>query len=177
MFKKVIIALAVAIALPVVASAQKFGTVDVNEIFTNLPETKAAQTQLAEASKKYEDEFKKLQDEFDKKLQEYQALGQDAPASIKERREQELQELSNKIQQFRNTASQDLEKQNQTLLAPIQSKISDAIKAVGQEGSFTFIFENAMPIFSGKDVIDVTSAVKNKLGISGTSAATPAPKK
>ena len=165
MFKKVIITLAFAFALPVLAMAQKFGSVDVNAIFSAMPETKAAQTQLAEASKKYEEEFKKLQEEFDKKFQEYQALGTDAPASIKERREQELQEYNEKIQQFRQTASQDLEKQNQTLLAPIESKINEAIKAVGQEGGFTFILQNGMALYEGKDVVDVTPAVKTKLGI------------
>lgn len=165
MFKKVIIALAFAFALPVLAAAQKFGTVDVNSIFTAMPETQAAQTQLAEASKKYEDEFKKLQDEFDKKFQEYQGLAQDAPSSIKDLRQQELQSLNDKIQQFRQTASQDLEKQNQTLLAPIETKINEAIKAVGQEGAFTFIFQNGIALFEGKDVVDVTPAVKAKLGI------------
>lgn len=165
MFKKVIIALAVAFALPVVASAQKFGTVDVNSIFSAMPETQTAQAQLAEASKKYEDEFKKLQDEFDKKFQEYQALPADGPASIKERREQELQEFNQKIQQFRETASQDLQKQQQTLLAPIESKINDAIKAVGQEGGYTFILQDGMALFQGKDVVDITPTVKTKLGI------------
>jgi len=165
MLKKVIIALAFAFALPVLAAAQKFGTVDVNAIFSAMPESQAAQNQLTEASKKYEDEFKKLQEEFDKKFQEYQGLAADTPANIKERREQELQELSNKMQQFRNTAAQDLERQNQTLIAPIEQKLNEAIKAVGQEGSFTFIFQNGMPLFAGKEVIDITATVKAKLGI------------
>ncbi len=165
MFKKVIIALAFAFALPVLAAAQKFGVVDVNTIFSAMPETQAAQNQLAEASKKYEEEFKKLQEEFDKKFQEFQALGTDAPASIKERREQELQELSNKMQQFRSTAQQDIDKQQQTLLAPIEQKINEAIKAVGQEGGYTFILPDGMALFQGSTVVDATPAVKTKLGI------------
>lgn len=165
MFKKVIIALAFAIALPVFAAAQKFGTVDVQSIFAIMPETKTAETQLAEASKKYQDEFKKLQEEFDKKYQEFQALDANGPASIRERREQELQEYSQKMQQFRMTAEQDLEKQQQTLLAPIEAKINDAVKAVGQEGGYTFIFQNGIALFQGSDVTDITSAVKAKLGV------------
>ncbi len=165
MFKKLIIALAFAIAIPAVASAQKFGIVDVNAIFNAMPETQAAQTQLAEASKKYEEEFKKLQEEGQKKLQEYQALAADTPAQIKERREQELTELGQKIDQFQQTASQDLQKQNQTLMAPIEKKLNEAISAVGQEGGYTFIFQNGQPLYSGKDVIDVTAAIKAKLGI------------
>ncbi len=165
MFKKVIIALTFAFALPVLAAAQKFGTVDAQAIFAAMPETQTAQTQLAEASKKYEDEFNKLKEEFDKKFQEYQALDQNSPASIKERREQELQQLDQKMQQFRMTAQQDLEKQQQTLLSPIETKINDAIKAVGQEGGYTFIFQAGLATFVGKDVVDVTPDVKAKLGV------------
>ena len=67
MIKKIVLALAIAaIALP--AAAQKFGIVDASSIITALPETTAAQNQLNEASKKYEDEFKKLQDEFNKQF-------------------------------------------------------------------------------------------------------------
>lgn len=165
MLKKILVIAAVALVLPVIAAAQKFGVVDVNAIFTAMPETTAAQTQLQEASKKYEGEFTKLQEEVNKKIQEYQALAADTPDAIKERRQQEIQELGQKVDTFRNTASQDLERQQQQLMAPIQQKLSDAIKAVGQEGAYTFIFENGIPIFVGADVTDVTTAVKAKLGL------------
>ena len=165
MFKKVLTVVAVALALPVIVAAQKFGTVDVNAIFSAMPETTAAQTQLQEANKKYEEEFKKLQEEVDKKYQEFQALPESTPESIKERRMQEIQELAQKIDTFRNTASQDLQRQQEQLMAPIQQKIVDAIKSVGQEGSYTMIFENGIPAYVGTDVTDVTPAVKGKLNI------------
>jgi outer membrane protein len=165
MFKKVIIALAIAVALPVVAAAQKFGVVDVNSIFTVMPETTSAQNQLAEASKKYEEEYKKIAEEVDKKFQEYQSLDASTPESIKERRLQEVQELNAKADKFRQTASEDLQKQQQQLMAPIEQKIFDAIKAVGQEGNYTFIFQDGMAAYQGSDVVDVTTAVKTKLGI------------
>lgn len=165
MLKKVILVLAAAIALPVAMSAQKFGVVDAQSIITGMPEFTAMQTQITEASKKYEEEFKKLQEEFDKKYAEYQALGQDAPQSIKERRESELTEYGQKIEQFRNTASQDLQRQQQTLMAPIEQKIMEAIKSVGQEGAYTFIFQDGTAPYQGTDVINVTDAVKAKLGV------------
>ena len=165
MLKKVLAVMAVALLLPAIAAAQKFGTIDVNAIFTAMPETTAAQTQLQEVSKKYEAEYKKLEEEVNKKVQEFQALAADTPQSIKDRRQQEIQELAQKVVTFQNTASQDIQRQQQQLMAPIQQKITDAIKAVGQEGSYTFIFENGMAAFQGTDVVDVTPAVKAKLGL------------
>ena len=165
MFKKLIIAVAFAIALPLAMSAQKFGVVDVDAILPNLPEFKSVQEQLENASQNYQQEFSKLQEEFDKKFAEYQGLDANTPASIKERRESELQELGQKIEQFRNTASQDLQRQQQTLMAPVQQKVIDALNSVGQEGSYTFIFQAGQAAYQGKDVIDVTTDVKTKLGI------------
>lgn len=167
MIKRLI--LAVLVALPFSAFAQKFGVVDLDNVFQAMPETATAQTQLTDASKKYEDEFAKLREEVDKLFAEYQNLQKDpsTPDAIKERRLSELQERDQKVQQFRNTASQDLARLQEQLMAPIQQKIGEAVKAVGQEGGYTFIFPNeqGLLLYTGTDVIDVTATVKTKLGI------------
>ena len=150
--------LAIMIAFPMSLFAQKFGVINTNELMTSLPEMKSVQEQM-------EDEFAKLQEEFNKKFQEFQALEASTPETIKERRTQELQEIDTKIQRFRETAQQDLQRQNQQLLAPIQEKVMKAIQSVGAEGKFTFIFENGMSLYTGADVTDVTPLVKTALGI------------
>lgn len=165
MIKKLVLAVAVALALPVVANAQKFGIVNPDEIISQLPEFTTMQTQIEEASKSYESEFEKLREELDKKYTEFQSLPEDTPQSIKDRRIAEIQELDGKMQQFRNTAQQDLQRQQQTLFAPIEQKLIDAINAVGQEGGFTFIFQDGQAAYTGKDVINVTPEVKAKLGL------------
>lgn len=164
MIKKLLLALA--IILPLSALAQgKFGIVNTNEIFTVMPETAKAQADLDAAQKKYEGEFKGLTDEYQKKVNDFQALPADTPDAIKERRVQEIGELEQRIQDFRQKIAADLQRQQEALLAPIQQKIMDAIKLVGEEGNFTFIFENMVPVFAGKDVTDVTPLVKAKLGL------------
>lgn len=165
MIKKLI--LAIAFALPISIFAQKFGVVDVEAIITNMPEYTAVQTQINDASQKYQAELDKLNEEMNKKFTEYQALDQDAttPQSIKERRMQEIQDLDTKIKQFTNTASQDLQRQQMQLMAPVEQKFQDAIKSVGQEGNYTFIFQKGMALYDGTSVIDVTNDVKSKLGM------------
>ena len=165
MIKKIIIALLV--AMPMSMMAQKFGKVDVENVLTAMPEYTQVQTQLQDASSKFQAELDKLQEEFNKKYGEFQELLKDTatPESIKERRMQELQELDNKIQQFRNSAAQDLQRQQQQLMAPVEQKFQDAIKAVGSEGNFTYISANGQFLFEGSNVEDVTALVKTKLGI------------
>ena len=162
MIKKLL--LAVLIALPSLAFAQKFGIVNTQAIMQDMPEVKAAQAEMETASKKYDDEFKALQTEMQKKYEELQkAQEEKAPETILNRRMSELQDLDQKIQQFRQTASQDLQRQQEQLLAPIQQKVINAINAVGAEGNYTFSFENTAPVYVGSDVTDVTNSVKTKL--------------
>lgn len=167
MFKKILLVLAV--ALPMTAAAQKFGTVRLDEVFSAMPESTEMQNTLAEASKKYEAEFQKLQEEVNKLYTDFQTIQNDAntPDAIKERRMQEIQDRASKVEQFRQTATQDLQRQQEQLMAPIQSKINEAVKTVGKEGSFTFIFpeEPALILYQGTDVTDVTALVKTKLGL------------
>ena len=167
MFKKILIALVV--ALPLSTFAQKFGVVDLEAIFAAMPGSQAMQTQLVDTSKKYEEEYTKIAEELNKRFADFQSIQNDAntPESIKERRIQEIQELQQKADQFRNTAEQDIARLRETLMAPIQTKIQDAVKAVGAEGSFTFIFphEPALLLYTGNDVVDVTPDVRTKLGL------------
>ena len=166
MFKKIL--LAIALILPISAIAQtKFGVVDLEPIFQSLPEFTAMQTQLTDSSKKYEEEFQKLQDEVNKLYADFQTIQNDpqTPESIKERRMQDIQTRYEKLTEFRNTAEQDLQRLQQQLMVPIHQKVTEAIKAVGQEGSYTFIFPNepSMLLYQGVDVVNLTEAVKAKL--------------
>lgn len=164
MIKKIL--LAILIALPLCGFAQgKFGSIDVQSVIQAMPEFASMQSALEASSKTYEAEFQKLRDEFNKKYTEFQQLDESTLQSIRERRIQELQELDQKIQQFQATASQELQRQQEQLMAPIQTKLQDAIKAVGDEGNYTFIFENLAAAYTGRDVVDVTPLVKTKLGI------------
>ncbi len=157
--------LAIMIALPMSVFAQKFGVINTQALMETMPEMKTVQEQMEASAKKYQAEFDKLQEEFKKKYDEFQALEESTPQTIKDRRMQEMQELDAKIQQFRETAMQDQQRQQQQLMAPIQEKVMKAIQSVGDEGGYTFIFENMMPVYTGKDVTDITESVKARLGV------------
>lgn len=163
MLKKVL--LAALVAIPAMGFAQKFGVIDTQTLVQSMPEMTEVQSQIEASSKTFEKEFKSLQDEFQAKFEEFQKMEESTPQTIKDRRMQELQDLDQKIQQFRQTASQELQKQSETLMAPIRQKVFTAIQSVGTEGGYTFIFENTVPIFSGQEVKDITPEVKAKLGI------------
>lgn len=167
MIKKIILAAALAFPMLAAAQAPKFGTVNAEDVFAVMPESKAAQDEIAAASKQYEDEYQKLNEEMQKKFAEYQSLQTDAatPQSIKDRRLQEMQDLDQKAQQFAQTAQQDLQRKQAQLMQPIQEKLIKAIQEVGANNGFTMIFPEGLAPYASADVIDVTPLVKAHLGI------------
>ena len=167
MIKKFLLAALVAFPMCIAAQTLKFGTVNSQEIFNLMPEKATAESTLQSVSEKYQTEFTNLQQEFEKKYKEFQELDPSTPQSIKDRRAQELQENNQKIQNFQQMASQDLQKQQETLLAPITEKIQQAIQAVGAEGGYTFIYDLSIPcvVYTGTGAEDVTPQVKANLGI------------
>ena len=154
--------------LPMSVFAQKFGHIRTQEILTIMPEYTKAQTDIQTMQKQYEDEMKRLQDEVNKKFTAYQQEQANLPKNIQERRQKELQELNERGMQMGQDAQQQLQQSWMQMLEPIAKKIDDAIKAVGQEGGYVYIFDlNAtqIPFINETYSTDVTSAVQAKLGL------------
>ena len=166
MLKK--IALLLMLVLPMSVFAQKFGHIKTQEILTVMPEYTKAQTDIQTMQKQYQDEMKRLTDEIQKKFAAYQQEQANLPKNIQERRQKELQELNERGMQTQQDAEQQLQQSWMQMLEPIAKKIDDAIKAVGQEGGYVYIFDlNAtqIPFVNETLSTDVTGAVKAKLGL------------
>ena len=166
MLKK--IALLLLLIAPMSVFAQKFAHVKFAEILTVMPEYTKAQTDIQAQQKQYEDEMKRASDELTKKFTEYQQEQANLPKNIQERRQKELQELNEKGMQFQADAQQQLQKAYAEMMEPIYKKIDDAIKAVGQEGGYVYIFDlnrTDIPFVNESLSTDVTPAVKGKLGL------------
>ena len=162
------IALLLLLIAPMSVFAQKFGHVKFAEILTVMPEYTKAQTDIQAQQKQYEDEMKRASDELTKKFTEYQQEQANLPKNIQERRQKELQELNEKGMQFQADAQQQLQKAYAEMMEPIYKKIDDAIKAVGQEGGYVYIFDlnrTDIPFVNESLSTDVTPAVKGKLGL------------
>ena len=166
MLKK--IALILLLIAPMSIFAQKFGHIRTQEILTIMPEYTKAQTDIQTMQQQYDDEMKRLGEELNKKFTAYQQEQANLPKNIQERRQKELQELNERGMQMQQDAQQQLQQSWMQMLEPIAKKIDDAIKAVGQEGGYIYIFDlNAtqIPFINETQSTDVTSAVKAKLGL------------
>lgn len=166
--KKILLTLVAALAFPLMmsAQAQKIAIVDTQAVLTAMPETAAMQAELDALMKKYEDTLVVMREEFQKKYQEYIAEQETLLESIRTRREQEIQDLANRIDGLNQEAQQDLQKKQVELFTPIQTKIRNAITAVGNENGYTYILDASTVLFlNNSSAIDATPQLRAKLGI------------
>ena len=159
--------LAALIALPMSVFAQKFAHVNTATIIQAMPEYTAAQNEMQTLTKTYEDELKRMQDEFKSKLDDYEKNQATLPDAVKQRRESELQDLNQRMQQYYQTSQEELQKAQQTKMQAITAKVTEAIKEVGTAGGYVYVMDvtSGIPFINETLSTDVTAQVKSKLGI------------
>ena len=152
---------------PLALFAQKFGHLNSADIIQLMPEYTTAQTELQNLEKQYTNELQMMETELAKKGEAYEKEKATLPVNIQQRREQELQELYGRMQQFYQDSQLKLQQASQEKMAMLTEKIGKAIKEVGVAGGYLYIFDVAsgIPYISETLSTDVTAAVKAKLGI------------
>ncbi|MDD5861483.1 MAG: OmpH family outer membrane protein [Prevotella sp.] len=148
---------------PMTMFAQKFAKVNTQTIMQAMPEVAKANGDMQALQKQKENELKAMQDELQRKVDEYQKAQSTMNATAKKAKEDELNQLNQKIQQAYQDGQNELQKKSAELLAPIQEKVRNAIDAVGKAGNYTYIFEDGVAIYAGPMVEDVTAKVQAKL--------------
>ena len=161
--KKIIFMLA--LVLPMLVNAQKFGHINSQELLAAMPELKDMQAKLDTLANQYEVQFANMQEEFNKKVAEFQQQQSTMTAGVREFRQQEIAEMEQRIYLFRQTAQEDLQKKQQEFMAPIQQRMLDAIKKVSQAQGCTYVFEAMTLHYIAPDALDLMPLVKKELGI------------
>ena len=161
------ILLAILMMAPTALWAQKFAHVNSQEIIQAMPEYATARAEIEKLQQQYEADLKSMQDELQKKSDAFDKEQATLPDNIKQRRQQELQDMYQKIQQSYQDNNQALQKAQQEKMQSITTKMLDAIKQVGDAGGYVYIMESGagIPYISSTLSTDVTAQVKQKLGL------------
>lgn len=146
----------------------RFGNIEMETIFALLPENKIVEDELAQLQAAYDDEIQKMGEDYQLKVNDFVAVQQSLDPNIAEARAQEIEQLQQRIQQFRKKAAQSLREQRQAKTAPIIERVSQAIKAVGERYGYTYIFDlkqAGILYFSPEQCDDITPLVRLELGL------------
>ncbi len=176
---KIVLAVAVVLFSSHAFAQLKFGHINSTELIQLMPETKKADTTLRKFGESLDTQLKTMSAEYQTKLQTYQSKRDSLPDAVRSIKEQELQDLGGRIQDFQQTAQESIQKKKEELYGPILKKAEDAIKGLAKEKGYAYIFDTApgsSSVIYAQESDDMMPMVKTKLGITGTAAPAP-PKK
>jgi outer membrane protein len=153
-----------------VASAQnlKFGHINSDQLIQALPEFDSAQVSLEKFQKELINALDLMTVELNTKSEAYNKDSKNLSEVVRQTKEQELYDMNKRIQDFQNSAQTQLQNKQAELFQPILTKVEKAIKDVGKENGFIYVFDVAkgsIAYFDEAKSTDVMDLAKAKLGI------------
>ena len=164
--KKILIA--ILMMAPLSLCAQKFAHFNSTAIIPNMKEYATAQEELQAMQKQYEDDMNLMQNELQKKTEEYQKEQAGLLDNVRQRREQELQDLYTRLQQSYKDNQAALQKAQAEKMGTISEQVMAAVKKIGDAGLYVYIVDissGAIPYINTTLSTDITNEIKKELGV------------
>ena len=150
------------------AQGFKFGHISSDELIKAMPEYDTAMAKLEKTRQELVNTLQLMSVELKNKADAYDKESKTLTEIVRQTKEQELQDLQTRIQNFQTQAQTTLQDQQATLTQPIFNKVDKAIKDVGKEGGYIYIFDIAkgqVLYFDDTKSINILALVKTKLGL------------
>lgn len=142
--KSIFIAAAFFLSAQFVTAQSKVAHIDVSELMTNMPAMKTAQAQLEKIQKSYDAEYNTMVQEYQTKMEKYRTEAENGTASdaVNESRAKEMQDMGTRIQQYRETATKELQQKELDLVKPIMEKAQQAIQKVARAKGYEYVLDS-----------------------------------
>jgi len=151
----------------VTTNAQKYGHLNFGNLISSLPETEAADSELAAYQKQLNADVEAKTKAWQQKAQEFfkEVEGGNLAPIKQEERQKALETERDQILQSQQSISQKVQLKRKELLEPIVNKVETAIKEVAEENGYVMIFDTSSfnAVLFAQDSEDVMDLVKAKL--------------
>lgn len=169
--KKTMLTLALAMIGFVAASAQKFALVDMEYILKNVPAYERANEQLNQVSKQWEGEIEAILKDVEAMYKKYQSEAVFLSDAQKQKAEEAIMQKEKQASDLKKKyfgTDGDLFKKRQSLMAPIQDEIYNAVKDICDLRGYQLVLDRASggSIIYASPKIDISDEVLQKLGYS-----------
>jgi outer membrane protein len=153
-----------------IAQNLKFGHVNSDELIQSLPEFDSASVDLDNFRKELVNALELMSVELNNKSDAYNRDSKNFSDVVKQAKENELIDMNRRIQEFQTGAQEQLQNKQAELFQPIMAKVDKAIKDVGKENGFIYVFDisqgrSAFLYFDETKSTNLTTLVKAKLGV------------
>lgn len=149
-----------------VTNAQKMAHVNLDSLVSIMPETKVATEAAKVYSEGLQQELLAMQTELENKQKDYMEKEAGMSELLKKTKQEDFQQLYNRIETFRAQAQQDYQRKSGELTQPIMDKAKKAIEAVAKEGGYKYVIDSSpqgTALIYSEPSDDIFSAVKKKL--------------
>ncbi|MBQ0064009.1 MAG: OmpH family outer membrane protein [Prevotella sp.] len=151
------------------ASAQKFALIDMEYILRNVPAYERANEQLNQVSKKWQAEVDALNTEIQTLYKNYQNESVFLSQEQKTKKQDEIMEKEKSAGELKKKyfgPEGELFKKRESLMAPIQEEIYNAVKDIANLRGYTLILDRASDngIIFASPKADISNEVLQKLG-------------
>ena len=155
----------------VAASAQKFALVDMEYILKNVPAYERANEQLNQVSKQWEGEIEAILKDVEAMYKKYQSEAVFLSDAQKQKAEEAIMQKEKQASDLKKKyfgTDGDLFKKRQSLMAPIQDEIYNAVKDICDLRGYQLVLDRASggSIIYASPKIDISDEVLQKLGYS-----------
>ncbi len=146
------------------AQTLKIGYINSQEILSNAPGAKEAQTAFEKDMKGYTDEAQQLQDELQRMQQQLQQQELTLSPEAKRNRQQQIQQKATDAQQRMQELDQLAAQRRAELIQPVMDKVNAIIEKMREEGSYALILDVAAgSIIAADPSLDLTQEVIRRL--------------
>lgn len=158
------------ILAPLAAKAQevKIALINVQEVFAAMPELSGIETQLSGKQEEIRKNLQALEEEFTKRAEDFDKNPASTDA-MKQDQQKQLTQLQERYNVLMQNGQQELGQLQQQLLEPVHKKIMDAVKAIGDENKYSFVYDLSSTqspfMYITPTAVDITQQVKTKLGL------------
>ena len=148
-------------------SAQKYGHMNLGNLLTQMPDVKAAESQMEAFQNQKTAKGQEMVKAFEAKYVDLQKKAPDMAPKDLQAAQVELQKEQQAIGAYEQQMTQEIQVKRQELLAPILTKVEGVIKEIAESGGYEMIFDTSVynAVLFAKESEDVTEKVKAKLGI------------
>ncbi len=145
----------------------KIGHVNIPEIIQKLPEADSVRLVLEKETKEMGQLYDEMIKEYDLNLDKFEQEMEGYSELVKKVKEKEIRESAAKIQQFNQTANEQIEKRSIALQQPIYQKVNNAISRVAAREKFTYILDvsNGTVVYKDPTSLNINSLVLKELGL------------
>lgn len=150
------------------SAQQKFGHLNSGNLLDLMPEVRQADDNLLSFREGITVDFQTRVEKFQKRYQEFAAEVQAGNLAQRDQqiKEQQLTMEQEELVQLEQEIQQKIMLKREQLLAPILQKVDEAIRTVGQEEKYAFIFDTSTgATLFALESDDVTDKVKAKLNL------------